>query len=108
MGGSVTPDTWNAFSQYNKYRGEAEMKASQRLREAIFATLEKTKNDLESQRKATEYEFRKRIHETEQAKNELEWQQNKTKDEIATLEEDIEALKQAINDKMAPMKVPHS
>jgi len=103
--GSVTPDTWNAFSQYNKFRGEAEMKASQRLREAIFATLEKTKNDLEAQRKATEYEFRKRIHETDQAKNELEWQQNKTKDEIASLEEDIESLKQAINNKMAPMKV---
>lgn len=75
--GSVTPETWNSFSQYNKFRGEAEMKASQRLREAIFATLEKTKNDLEAQRKATEYEFRKRIHETDQAKNELEWQQSK-------------------------------
>lgn len=103
--GSVTPETWNSFSQYNKFRGEAEMKASQRLREAIFATLEKTKNDLEAQRKATEYEFRKRIHETDQAKNELEWQQSKTKDEIASLEDDIESLKQAINAKMAPMKV---
>lgn len=73
--GSVTPENWNQFSQYNKLRGEAEKNASQRLRESIFATLEKTKNDLEAQRKATEYEFRKRIHETEQAKNELEWQQ---------------------------------
>ena len=73
--GIVTPETWDAYSQYNKLRGEAEMKASQRLREAIFATLEKTKNDLEAQRKATEYAFRKRIHETEQTKNELEWQQ---------------------------------
>lgn len=103
--GSVSPETWDAFSQYNKYRGEAEMKASQRLREAIFATLEKTKNDLEAQRKATEYEFRKRIHETEQAKNELEWQQSKTKGEISSLEGDIAALKQAIENKMAPMKV---
>ena len=73
--GSVTPETWDAHSQYNKLRAEAEMKASERLREAIFATLEKTKNDLEAQRRATEYEYRKRIHETEQAKNELEWQQ---------------------------------
>jgi len=103
--GSVTPETWNSFSQYNKFRGEAEMKASQRLREAIFATLEKTKNDLEAQRKATEYEFRKRIHESEQAKNELEWQQSKTKDEIEALEADIDSLKKAIDDKMAPMKV---
>jgi len=103
--GSVTPETWNSFSQYNKFRAEAEMKASHRLREAIFATLEKTKNDLEAQRKATEYEFRKRIHESEQAKNELEWQQSKTKDEIKALEADIESLKKAINDKMAPLKV---
>jgi len=103
--GSVTPETWDQFSQYNKLRGEAEMKASQRLREAIFATLEKTKNDLEAQRKNTEYEFRKRIHETEQTKDELEWQQQNTKDEIATLEQDIEALREAIDAKMAPMKV---
>ena len=72
--GSVTPETWNAFSQYNKHKGEAEMKASQRLREAIFATLEKTTNDLNAQHRATNYEYRKRVHETEQAKNELEWQ----------------------------------
>lgn len=75
VNGSVTPETWNAFSQYNKHRGEAEMKASQCLREAIFATLEKTTNDLNAQHRSTEFEYRKRIHETEQAKNELEWQQ---------------------------------
>lgn len=103
--GSVTPETWDSYSQYNKLRGEAEMKASQRLREAIFATLEKTKNDLEAQRRATEYAFRKRIHECEQAKNELEWQQKNTKEEIAAMEGDIAALEQAIENKMAPMQV---
>ena len=103
--GSVTPETWDSYSQYNKLRGEAEMKASQRLREAIFATLEKTKNDLEAQRRATEYAFRKRIHECEQAKNELEWQQTNTKEEIAAMEGDIAALEQAIENKMAPMQV---
>jgi len=103
--GSVTPETWNAFSQHNKFRGEAEMKASKRLREAIFATLEKTVNDLEAQRRATEYEFRKRIHESEQAKNELEWQQKQTKEEISVMEVDIESLKQAIDNKIAPMQV---
>jgi tektin-2 len=51
------------------------MQASQRLREAIFATIQKTANDLEAQRQATEFSYRKRIHETEQTKNELEWQQ---------------------------------
>lgn len=75
MKGIVTPETWDAHSQYNKLRAEAEMRASERLREAIFSTLEKTKNDLEAQRRATEYSYRKRIHETKQTKSELEWQQ---------------------------------
>jgi len=103
--GSVTPETWDSYSQYNKLRGEAEMKASQRLREAIFATLEKTKNDLEAQRRATEYAYRKRIHESEQAKNELEWQEKNTKTEITAMEGDIQTLKEAIDAKMAPMMV---
>ena len=51
------------------------MKASKHLREAIFATLQQTANDIEAQRQVTEYAFRKRIHETNQAKSELEWQQ---------------------------------
>ena len=76
MKGIVTPETWDAHSQYNKLRGEAEITASERLREAIFSTLEKSKNDLEAQRRATEYSYRKRIHETKQAKSELEWQQH--------------------------------
>ena len=75
MKGSVTPETWDSFSNYNKLRAEAEMKASKHLREAIFATLKQTANDLEAQRQATEYSFRKRIHETNQARSELEWQQ---------------------------------
>ena len=73
--GSVTPETWDSFSNYNNLRAEAEMKASKHLREAIFATLKQTANDLEAQRQATEYSFRKRIHETNQARSELEWQQ---------------------------------
>lgn len=73
--GSITPETWDSFSNYNKLRAEAEMKASKHLREAIFATLQQTANDLEAQRQASEYAFRKRIHETNQARSELEWQQ---------------------------------
>lgn len=50
------------------------MKSSTRLREAIHHTLQQTANDLEAQRIATEYAYRRRIHEFERAKNELEWQ----------------------------------
>ncbi|KAK3744964.1 hypothetical protein QZH41_008492 [Actinostola sp. cb2023] len=103
--GSVTPETWDSFSNYNKLRAEAEMKASQHLREAIFSTLQQTANDLEAQRKASEYAFRKRTHESQQAKSELEWQQKNTDKEIATLEGDIRELKDAIDAKNAPMMV---
>jgi len=103
--GIVTPETWNAFSEYNKNRGEVEMRASQRLREAIFATLEKTRNDLDAQHRATNYCYRKRIHETEQAKNELEWQKKNTEDEIATMEQDIAGLRESIEAKIGPMMV---
>ena len=71
---STTPQQWEDFSRYNKEKAEAEMQASTRLREAIHHTLQKTENDLEAQRVATEYAFRRRIHEFERAKDELEWQ----------------------------------
>ena len=71
---SVTPQNWEDFSRYNKERADAEMKASTTLREAIHHTLHKTENDLDAQKGATEYAYRKRLHETEQAKEELEWQ----------------------------------
>lgn len=50
------------------------MRASVTLREAIAATLAQTRNELEAQRIATEFAYRKRIHETERAEGELEWQ----------------------------------
>jgi tektin-2 len=71
---STTPQQWEDFSRYNKERAEAEMAASTRLREAIHHTLQQTENDLEAQKIATEYAFRRRIHEFERARDELEWQ----------------------------------
>ncbi|XP_013390065.1 tektin-2-like [Lingula anatina] len=103
--GSVTPQNWEDFSRYNKERAEAEMNASTRLREAIHHTLQQTANDLEAQRLATEYAYRKRIHETERAKGELEWQKQNTEEEIAQLEEDIRGIERAIRDKINPMKL---
>lgn len=70
----TTPQQWEDFSRYNKERAEAEVGASIRLREAINHTLHQTDNDLESQKTATEYAFRKRIHEMKRAIDELNWQ----------------------------------
>ncbi|CAH1255246.1 TEKT2 [Branchiostoma lanceolatum] len=106
--GSTTPQEWDKFSQYNKDRAEAEMRASNRLREAMQATLEQTANDLEAQRNASEFAFRKRIHETDQAKKELEWQQKNTKEEIAEMEADIRALEEALRAKRNPLKLAHT
>ncbi|KAL3869713.1 hypothetical protein ACJMK2_042364 [Sinanodonta woodiana] len=103
--GSTTPMQWEDFSRYNKERAEAEMKASTRLREAIHHTLQQTENDLEAQRLATEYAFRKRIHEFERAKDELEWQKKNTEEEIAEMENDIRGIEEAIRAKINPTKL---
>ena len=71
---STTPQTWEDHSRYNKDRADAEMRSSNRLREAIHSTINQTDNDLEAQRQATEFALRKRIHEMERAKDEDEWQ----------------------------------
>lgn len=131
---STTPKQWEDFSRYNKERAEAEMKASTCLREAIHHTLQQCDNDLEAQRIATEYAYRKRIHEFERAKGELEWQKKnvsesnqvqynqfqwskenlndefskmllQTEEEIAELENDIRGIEEKIRAKIAPMKL---
>lgn len=110
------------------------MKASTCLREAIHHTLQQCDNDLEAQRIATEYAYRKRIHEFERAKGELEWQKKnvsernqvqynqfqwskenlndefskmllQTEEEIAELENDIRGIEEKIRAKIAPMKL---
>ncbi|CAH1773590.1 unnamed protein product [Owenia fusiformis] len=103
--GSTTPQQWEDFSRYNKERADAEMKASQRLREATHHTLHQTDNDQEAQKQATEYDLRKRIHEFERAKDELEWQKKNTEEEIAEMEEDIRRLEDSIKAKINPMKL---
>jgi len=103
--GSTTPQQWEDFSRYNKERAEAEMGNSRRLREAVHHTLQQTENDLESQKTATDYGLRKRIHEFEKAIDELNWQKAQTEEEIAEMEEDIRRLNDAIRAKINPMKL---
>jgi len=102
---STTPESWNQFSLYNKDRATTEIRTSVTLREATDDTLTNAKNELEAQRVATEYAYRKRIHEFEMEEKELVWQRERTLDEIAEMERDIRALEQAIRDKEGPNKV---
>ncbi|XP_022092218.1 tektin-B1-like [Acanthaster planci] len=101
--GSVTPQTWQDFSQYNTDRANAEIRSSTHLREAINNTIKQTDNDLEAQRQASEFALRKRIHEMEQAKDEDEWQKKNTEEEIAKQEKNIRDLERAIEDKQKPL-----
>jgi len=103
--GSTTPQQWEDFSRYNKERSDAEMLSSNRLREAIHHTLQQCANDLEAQKVATEYAYRRRIHEFERARDELQWQKKNTEDEIEELENDIRGLEEAIRAKINPMKL---
>ncbi|XP_043915885.1 tektin-2 [Protopterus annectens] len=105
---STTPQQWDQFSQYNKDRAEAEMKDSTRLREEIVATIAQTNVELEAQRNATEFAFRKRIRETEKAYDELKWQEKNTQEEIQEMEEDIRRLEDDLRAKMAPLKLAHT
>lgn len=106
--GSTTLDQWEQFSRYNKDRADAEMKASTLLREAIAVTISQTNNELEAQRDATEFAFRKRIRETEKAYDELKWQEKNTKEEIAEMEEDIRRLEEDLRLKRGPLKLAHT
>jgi tektin-2 len=103
--GSTTPQQWEDFSRYNKERADAEMDSARRLREAIHHALQQTANDLQSQKLASDYAIRKRIHEFERALDELNWQKRQTEEEIAELENDIRRLVDDIRAKINPNKL---
>merc|ERR1719244_971490 len=79
------------------------MRSSTHLREAINSTIRQTDNDLDTQRKATEFALRKRLHEMEQAKDKDEWEKLNTEKEIAKQEKNIRDLERAIADKQNPL-----
>lgn len=86
---SVTPQNWEDFSRYNKERADQECRRSESLRDTIRLAINQTANDLNAQHNATDFAFRKRIHEFVRSKDELEWQKKQTEEEIARLLEDI-------------------
>jgi len=103
--GSVVPETWYTFSENNKMMAEQAMAESQRLREAIFHSIEQTSNDLRVQQDATNFDFRKRHYEMKRAKEELEYQMKTTRQEIEEQESNIRAMENAIHHKENPLKL---
>ncbi|KAF6111822.1 tektin 2 [Phyllostomus discolor] len=113
--GSSTLQQWDEFSRFNKNRAEAEMKEATELREAIALTIAETNNELEAQRVATEFAFRKRLREMEKAYSELKWQEKnrslcslQTLEEIAELQEDIQHLEEDLRRKLLNLKLCHT
>ena len=78
----MQPETWYTYSEHNKMLAEQAMAESQRLREAIFHTIEQTSNDLRVQQDATNFDFRKRHYEMKRAKEELEYQMKTVRGEM--------------------------
>ena len=61
--GNSTPESWHAFSEKNRDEAEECIRISVALRDLMETDIADTSNDLESQRLATNYAFRNRIHE---------------------------------------------
>ncbi|KAI5946863.1 Tektin-2 [Manis javanica] len=106
--GSSTLLQWDDFSQFNKNRAEAEMKGATELREAIALTIAQTNNELEAQRVATEFAFRKRLWDMEKVYSELKWQEKNTLEEISELHEDLRHLEEDLRRKLQNLKLCHT
>ncbi|XP_060119812.1 tektin-4-like [Heteronotia binoei] len=100
-----TPETWAKYSHDNIYRAERERLASINLRALIDNILHDTSEDLRMQCDVVNEAFAKRCEEMDDAKHKLEHHLRKTLKEIGDQEYNIAALKQAIKDKEAPLKV---
>ncbi|XP_026340759.3 tektin-4 [Ursus maritimus] len=100
-----TPETWARFTQENLYRAERERLASVNLRVLIDCILRDTAEDLRLQCDAVNLAFGRRCEELEDACQKLENHLHKTLREITDQEHNVAALKEAIKDKEAPLKV---
>ncbi|EDL80456.1 rCG31050 [Rattus norvegicus] len=105
---STTLQEWDDFTRFNKNRADTEMKASIELRETIALAIAQTNNELEAQRVATEFTFRKRLREMESLYSELKWQEKNTLEEIAELQADIRRLEEDLRRKMMNLKLAHT
>ncbi|KAM4697624.1 tektin-4 [Rhinophrynus dorsalis] len=98
-----TPESWAQYSHDNIYKAERERMASINLRSLIDNILQDTSEDLRAQCAAVDFE--KRCQEVEDSKQKLQNHLKKILEEIGDQENNIAALKQAIKDKEAPLKV---
>jgi len=102
---SVTPEDWERFSHDNIQKAERNKNAAQNLRSVVDSVLEQTREDLIKQGAAVDAAFRRRIQDTERALEKDIDHHAKVVHEIKDVEETIEKLIKAIEEKEPPLMV---
>ncbi|XP_076330805.1 tektin-B1-like [Tachypleus tridentatus] len=102
---TVTPEQWHGFSQSNKTSAENEMESARYLCLDALALIRDTENQTSSQREATAFAIRKRIHELKQTRDMLVVQQENLEREIARGRNEVQELEKSLQDTAGPMKV---
>ncbi|NP_001007398.2 tektin-1 [Danio rerio] len=104
-GAAVTPEEWESLCNLNISKAEKEKNNSLSLRALVDSLLEQTARDMRRQYETTGRAFDLRIEETKTAKEQLENQLNELLAEIANQEKNQDALRLAVAEKEAPLKV---
>uniref|UniRef100_A0A8D0GJ34 Tektin n=1 Tax=Sphenodon punctatus TaxID=8508 RepID=A0A8D0GJ34_SPHPU len=102
------PESWAKFTDDNILRSQSERAASSKLRDDIETLLVVTANEMWNQFNRVNVAFTNRISETADAKTKIQTHLAKTLQEIFQTEMTIAAIRKAIRDKGAPMKVAHT
>ncbi|NWR21622.1 TEKT1 protein, partial [Emberiza fucata] len=104
-GNFVSPEDWIDFTNINVEKADKQRNNSLALKALIDGILSQIANDMRKQYEMVNNAFRNRVEEVKDAKHKLETLLAMVMDETASQEKNIAALKKAITDKEAPVKV---
>ncbi|KAF2975400.1 hypothetical protein EK904_010844 [Melospiza melodia maxima] len=104
-GNFVSPEDWIDFTNINVEKADKQRNNSLALKALIDGILSQIANDMRKQCELVNNAFRNRVKEVKDAKHKLEMLLAMVMDETASQEKNIAALKKAITDKEAPVKV---
>nr|WLD15743.1 tektin 1 [Platynereis dumerilii] len=100
---SVTPQSWESFSNKNIEDAEKQRHNSVGLRTLMDGILQSTANDMNKQKESVDIALNRRIDETRDSKEKLEDHLSKVVKQIQEMEDNISRLTKAIEDKQNPM-----
>uniref|UniRef100_A0A8C3N9L1 Tektin n=1 Tax=Geospiza parvula TaxID=87175 RepID=A0A8C3N9L1_GEOPR len=99
------PEDWIDFTNINVEKADKQRNNTLALKALIDGILSQIANDMRKQCEMVNNAFRNRVKEVKDAKHKLETLLAMVMDETASQEKNIAALKKAITDKEAPVKV---